>query len=159
MSPTDTFNPELFLNATTEEALSTEFVVLPEGEYTGVIESLNNDSFKAFDIKKGENAGKKAYRMDLAIAVNDETGSLKEEMGRAPKARHRFLLDMTDGGALDFGKGKNVQLGRLRAAVGQNKPGVPWAPSMLGGQPIRFKIKHEVYEGRTQANVQDVVAY
>lgn len=153
-----TFNPELFLNAEVEGALSTEYVLIPEGDHSGIIGPISADSFKSFDIKKGDNAGKKAYRLDLDIFVNDETGQLKEMLGRPPKIQYRLMLDMAAGGSLELGKGRNVNLGRLREAVHQND-GKKWSFGMLAGQPIRFKVKHNTYNERTNAEVTAVAAY
>ncbi|MGH2638967.1 MAG: hypothetical protein ACRDF4_06765, partial [Rhabdochlamydiaceae bacterium] len=43
------------------------------------------------------------------------------------------FLELTSSGAIDFGKGKNVGLGRLREALGQNKIGKPWSFNMIRG--------------------------
>jgi hypothetical protein len=149
------FNPELFLNQTSDQANSTEYVLIPVGEYVGVIGPISADSFKSFDIKKGENAGKKAYRLDLKIDLNDETGALKELLGRAPSVTAGIMLDIKADGSLEFGKGRNVQLGRLREAVGQNSTGRPWSFGHLAGQPVKIKVVHDTYDGKQVVNVKE----
>jgi len=154
-----TFNPEMFMNTVLDEANSTEYVLVPPGEYKGVIEPLSSDAFKEFTIKKGENAGKKTYRLDLSIALSDDTGQLKELLGRVPKVRYGIMLEVNSAGGLEIGKGRNVQLGRLREAVGQNVKGMRWNPPMLGGQPITVKVVHDMYDGKPQTQVKDVSKY
>jgi len=147
------FNPELFLNMTTEDANSTEYVLLPPGEYVAVIGPISPDSFKSFDIKRGDRAGEKAYRLDLKLDINDETGALAELLGRKPSITTGIMLDVKPDGSLEFGKGRNVQLGRLRDAVGQNSTGRPWSFGHLSGQVVKIVVKHGSYDGKTTVNV------
>lgn len=151
----NTFNPELFLNSTVEEANSTEYVLVPMGEYVGIIEPISSDNFKSFDIKRGENAGKKAYRLDLKIAIQDDTGQLKELLGRAPSVTAGIMLDVKADGSLEFGKGRNVALGRLREAVNQNATGKPWSFGNLAGQPVKIKVVHDTWDGKQVVNVKE----
>lgn len=148
------FNPELFLNTTVDAVLSTEYVNLPVGDYVGVIGPIGPDNFKSFDIKRGENAGKKAYRLDLEILIDDPEGKLREELGgRPPKVFDGIMLDLKADGSLEFGKGRNVQLGKLRDALGQNKAG-PWSFGMMASQPVKVSIVHDTYDGKTSAKVK-----
>lgn len=147
------FNPELFLNMQTDQANSTEFVLVPPGEYTAVIGPITPDSFKSFDIKRGERAGEKAYRLDLKLDINDDTGALRELLGRPPTVTAGIMLDIGKDGSLEFGKGRNVQLGRLREAVNQNATGRPWSFGMLSGQVVKIVVKHGTYDGKTVVNV------
>jgi hypothetical protein len=57
-------------------------------------------------------------------------------------------------GLLAAGKNKNIKLGKLREAVGQND-GRPWMPSMLEGQVVKIQVKHSVNpnSGAINANV------
>jgi len=155
MEPQSVFNPELFLNTQTDASNSTEYVLVPVGEYVGIIEPISADSFKSFDIKRGENAGKKAYRLDLGIMLNDESGQLKELLGRPAKVTAGIMLDIKSDGSLEFGKGRNVQLGRLREAVGQNASGRPWSFGNLAGQPVKIKVIHDTYDGKQVVNVKE----
>lgn len=149
------FNPELFLNTQATEANSTEFVLVPQGEYVGIIDAISADSFKSFDIKRGENAGKKAYRLDLKILLNDESGQLKELLGRPASVTAGIMLDIKPDGTLEFGKGRNVNLGRLREAVNQNASGRPWSFGSLAGQPVKVKVVHDTYDGKQVVNVKE----
>lgn len=152
------FNPELFLNATVDESNSTELLAVPEGEYTAVTDPITADSIRSYDIRKGDRAGQKGYALDLNWSINDDTGALKEYLGRAPKARQSVMLDLTQDGGLEFGKGRNVGLGRLREALNQNLTGRPWSFAMIGGQVAKIKVKHrlDTATGKTYVEVADV---
>lgn len=152
------FNPEAFLNQQTNEANSTELLNVPDGDYTAISGPVTAESFRSFDIKRGERAGTKGYALDLEWTINDESGSLKSYLGRTPKVRQSLSLDIRGDGSLEFGKGRNVELGRLREALGQNGNGAPWAMSMLGGQVAKIGVKSnlDAASGRTYVNVNKV---
>jgi hypothetical protein len=153
---TSTFNPEVFLNSTTTEENSTELLAVPEGEYLAVSGPISAESFRSYDIKKGDRAGQKGYALDITWNINDESGALKEFLGRAPTARQSIMLDMKIDGGLEFGKGRNVGLGRLREALGQNLSGRPWSFAMLGAQVAKIKVGHRIDNSRTYVEVKDV---
>lgn len=127
-----TFNPDTFLNTESTEANATQYTPCPEGEF--------NASIKA--IKPRVLTDGRAV-LDVTWIVDDETA--RQETGMAePSVRQTLWLDVTESGGLDFGKGKNVGLGRLRDAVGQNQSGKPWAPGMLVGQVAKVKVAHSI---------------
>ena len=137
------FDPDTFLSSTTTEASSTEYVPVPEGEYLAVV------------TKVAARATERAKILDVTWEIDDE--AVKAETGlEHPTVRQSVFLDVNEQGALETGKGKNVDLGRLREAVGQNTPGQPWSPTMLEGQVARVRVAHRMYEGRTYADVKGV---
>jgi hypothetical protein len=145
------------LNATVSESNSTELLQIDEGEYIAVADPVSEESFKSFDIRKGDRAGQKGLSLNVSWSINDEDGSIKAKIGRAPKVRQNIFLDLTSQGGLDFGKGRNVSLGQLREALGQNMTGRPWSFGMLGGGVAKIKVKHRILDdGRTVAEVQAV---
>ena len=51
-------------------------------------------------------------------------------------------LDVSDDGGIATGKNKNIELGRVRKAVGQNADG-PWNITQLrGAGPVLVKVVH-----------------
>lgn len=124
------FNPDAFLHTQFSEELSTKREVLPEGEYVGVI-----DKIEAGATPKG------TPYLEVLWAI--EHPELEDTIGRGKSvARQTVWLDLNDNGDLDSGKGRNIGLGRLREAVGQNTSGEPWAPSQLEGQAANVRVKH-----------------
>ena len=127
-----TFNPDTFLNTETAEANATAYTPVPEGEFPASIKAI-----KPRVLTDGRAV------LDVTWIVDDETA--RQETGMAePSVRQTLWLDTTESGGLDFGKGKNVGLGRLREALGQNAPGKPWAPGMLVGGVAKVKVSHSI---------------
>ena len=127
-----TFNPDTFLNTEVNEANATTYTPVPEGEHQAAIKSVKprvlTDGRAVFDV---------TWTVD-----SDEA---REATGMAePSVRQTVWLDVTESGGLDFGKGKNVGLGRLREALGQNTAGKPWAPGMLVGGVGIVKVGHSI---------------
>jgi hypothetical protein len=151
-------DPTQFLNTTVDQGMATSLDPVPEGEFKAISDPLDKDSFSSFDYKKGERAGTKGYRMTILWKIDDESAG--EYNGR--KVRQQFIVDITaDGTGLDYGKGKNITLGRLREALGQNQGGQPWAPSMLGSQVAKIKVKQRVDDqdaSKVYSEVHEVVA-
>ena len=136
------FDPDSFMSAQVEGEMSTDFTPIPEGEFTAVISDVKARQAKSSTI------------MDVSWQIDD--AEVAAITGRDTNTvRQSVFLDMTESGGLDFAKGANVSLGRLREALGQNLPGV-WSPSMLIGQAARVKVEHRMWEGNTFADVKRV---
>jgi len=135
MNATTTFDPATFLNTTYDEALDTKVVPCPAGEYLGLAEKVD---VKTWASKDGSSSGLK-----LAILWDIQDENVKSLLGRdTVRVPQDQMLDLTETGALDFGKGKNVGLGRIREALGLNTPGEPFAFSMIQGRMAKVKVTH-----------------
>lgn len=124
-----TFNPDQFMNQQTTEANDTNFEPIPVGEYQAAITK----------IEPREAGGKPV--LEVTWAINDQ--GVKDATGLDnPTARQTIWLDIGASGGLDNSRGKNVGLGKLREALGQNQAGQAWNPGMLNGQVANVKITH-----------------
>lgn len=152
---------EQFLQTQTEGANSTKVILIPENPegYRAQI-ATDGIGLANFKFKQGERAGQTGYRMTVKWEIDDPDKSLEKQIARKPIVTQSIMLDITSEGALDMGEGKNVQLGRLREAVGQNANGRPWSPAMLIGQMARINVKHRVNpeNGDLVMDVDKVVA-
>ena len=144
-------NPEEFLNQASDEALDTVIPVCDEGEWSALVKKVD---FREVQIKKGERAGQTAYMLDIHWEIQDEGQAAR--LGFSPKVRQSLWVDMTPEGGLDRGKGKNVRLGRVREALGQNVAGKPWAPSMLTGGVAVVLVEHSIEGENIYANINRV---
>lgn len=134
------FSPEEILSTQTE-AGSTEFIVVPDGEWPAVVK----------DIKVRE-AGEYTF-LDINWTIDSE--EVSNATGRdSNTVRQSMFLDISESGGLDMSKGKNVDLNRTRDALGQNTGG--WSPSMLIGQAARVRTEQRLYEGKTYVDVKGV---
>lgn len=141
------FNPEQFMTTNYSDANSTKVIPVPEGEYPAQIKKVD---FRQFD--KDDNTT--STLCEVTWEPQDLSGTIKAATGReVTSVRQSLWLDLTPQGNLDFGEGKNIGLGRLREAVGQNRPGQPWNFSSLIGGSGRVLVSH-----RTDSKTGDVYA-
>lgn len=147
------FDADVFMQTAVTGASSTRVEQPDPGEYTAQVDKLDFDSFQ------GKKDPTKTYnKLSVTWEITDE--SVKATLGRDKvTVRQDMFLDLTESGSLDMGKGKNVSLGRLREAVGQNDPSRPWSPTMLQGAMARVKVEHEVVNGEAYARVTGVVKF
>jgi hypothetical protein len=139
------FNPDTFMNTSTTDALSTTYTPVPEGEWTAVIKEIK------------PRVAKEAIILDILWAV-DEPEVIQATGMKVPIVRQSIFLDMTESGGLDIGKGKNIGLGKLREALGQNQKGQAWAPGNMLGGVAKIRVAHRMYEDTVQADVKGVTA-
>jgi len=137
------FDADALLAKPVSSAMSTERIVVPEGEYTGII-SPDHTSIKPTSGEKKD--GNIWVAVDFPWEIDDPR--VAEETGR-PKSvcYQRVFLDLTHDGEIDCGRGMNADLGSLREAVGQNSS-EPWTIPELCGQAATITIKHEMYQGK-----------
>lgn len=135
---TGMFDPSTFLNATLTDANSTQVLPIPEGEYTAVISG--DPEFR--NVQRKDGTGVIVF-LDLKWDIQDP--NLAAALDRKQvMARQSLILDTTETGGLDMGKGKNTGLGRLREAVGMNTPGQPFSFRDLPGKMAKVKVQHRV---------------
>lgn len=130
-----TFNADAFLQGTVDKEMDTTLIPVPEGPHDAQITKL---SVTKLDAKDGK---------EEATILEVQWSPLSEEVKKAtgmdnPTVRQSIWLDLTPGGGLDASKGKNVTLGRLREAVGQNKAGKKWSINMLNGATAQILVVH-----------------
>lgn len=147
-----TFDPQSFLDQSTTDANSTVREPIPEGEYTAIVDKVDVRSFQ------GTKDPSKTYvSLDVTWAIDDEAVRQKTGLPK-PTCRQSLMLDLTEGGGLDMGKGKNVGLGRLREAVGLNAPGRPFSFRQLEGQVAKVFVTHRATDEAVYDEIKKVAA-
>lgn len=137
------FNSNAFLNQTVEAVLDTKRVPFPEGDHDEmqIVNLKINDGV----VSKGDNAGKPWVQLEVKMDCLDP--NVKEEMkmtGDAMPALYwKEFLDLDANGNLDVSPGKNVKLGKLRQAAGQNSDEA-WSPMDLKGATLGARARHEM---------------
>lgn len=132
-------DPESFLQMTVTGSNATKVELPDEGDYVAQIVKIEG---RKITFKSGERAGTEGIGLDITWQIDDP--AVKEKLGTAPRVRQSMLIDQTPNGGLDMGKGRNVALGRLREAVGQNLDGQPWGPMMLKGCVATVSVVHTI---------------
>lgn len=130
----DVFDEDAFLADAQNEVFETDYVVVPEGEYSM---SVKQGSTK---IIAGEKDGRAWRRYTARVVIDDEKAREATNL-QAPGAALRFFLDLNDAGsALASGTNKNIALGRLLKATGNANPG--WSFKAIEGVPFKGHVKH-----------------
>lgn len=141
-APDITFDADAFMNNNVDAPMATALQSVPEGEYVALVGDFDSTALKT--INYNDKQGHPVQRPVLEIPFLIQNDELKAKLGREQVThRETYWLDFVPGTAtLDTGPDKNVRLGQLRACLGQNSAGTPWAPSMLRNMgPIRIVIK------------------
>ena len=144
------FNPDQFLDMQIEGQNDTKIIPVPAGEYTAMIEEVKVRQWqsKADLLKSG-------LTLDVQWSIDD--ASVKELLGRDKvTVKQGIMLDLTDAGGLDMGKGRNIGLGRLREALDLNQPGRPFSFTMLTGRVARVSVSHRIADDNIFAEVKQV---
>jgi hypothetical protein len=129
------FDPDTFLSQSVEGELDTTRPRSEPGEYQATIISTEARSFYS------EKKQRDYFVLDVFWDVDDEAVKAITDQD-TNQIRQTIFLDISDTGGLDMGKGKNIGLGKLREAVGQNQAG-PWSPSMLNGQRATVRVEQD----------------
>lgn len=153
MSDTSTFSPEQFLGLESSQQGQTKFFPVPIGEYPQA-QCTKVDARRFTSDKTGETYTVLEYTWEIL----DEKVRAETQMEH-PTVRQSVFVNLTPQGAIDWGRNKNISLGRLREAVGQNRDGRAWAPSHIVGQVARVVVSHRPdANGDPMAQVDRVAA-
>jgi hypothetical protein len=131
------FDPDAFMQTTITESNDTKLNPVPENEYPAMIavDDKHKPTIRTTD--KGN------VILDINWEIDDVAA--KEATGLdTPRVRQSLFLDINDHGMLDMGRGRNVQLGKLREAVGLNIAGQAFSMSQLAGRTAKVLVKHRV---------------
>ena len=144
------FNPDQFLDMQIEGQNDTKIVPVPAGEYTAMIEEV-----KVRQWQGKADPSKSGLTLDVQWSIDD--AAVKELLGRDKvTVKQGIMLDLTDAGGLDMGKGRNIGLGRLREALDLNQPGRPFSFTMLTGRVARVSVSHRIADDNIFAEVKQV---
>jgi hypothetical protein len=132
------FDPSAFEAQLLDAPLSTSVIPIPADDYMATIRDYK---FREYTNSKTQEKG---VSCDVTYDIIDDNGALAERIGRPPAVTHGYFcdtkVDAEGKTVLDFAKGKNVWLGKIREAIGQNVPGMAWALPMMKGQPIKIVV-------------------
>jgi hypothetical protein len=123
------FDPALFLNQSTDQVFDTKYTLLPDGDYKAMVDKL-----------AARRTGDGQIVLDIFWNLLD-CDDLKAKLGLEKAiVKQGLFLDYEDG-QLASGPNKNVKLGKVRAALKQDKKGQPWNfNKMLGAGPVTVHV-------------------
>jgi hypothetical protein len=141
------FDPDAFLNFEYESATETKRQLTPAGWHEIYIESFELIRPKQFQNKQTGAMEWSSPIFKPKCVIEDE--GVRTLMGVTDPERKLYVypqlyLDVTETGAIDMGPNKNISLGQIRQACGQNNEGVRWRISDLAGSVKFFgNCRHE----------------
>lgn len=131
------FDPKAFLDMTYNEANDTKRIPVPAGEHVAIITKVDTRTWQG-----REDPSKSGIALDVTYEI--DSPQVKEALGRDKvTVTQGIMLDLTAEGMLDNGKGKNVDLGKLREATGLNVAGQPFGFRMLEGKVVKVLVVHD----------------
>ncbi len=155
------FDADSFMNETVDQPFETERTLIPESEYRMAVDDFTSDALQTinFTYKKGERAGQPGSftKFNVPIVILDDKVAHDLQLDKVVVV-WSINLDLDDTGKLEWGINKNIALGQLRRACGQNQNG-PWSPSQLrGSKPFMGKVVHRTIkrEDGTSYKVADI---
>jgi hypothetical protein len=152
---TSSFDPSVFLDAITTEAL-VKRPPLPAGqEFVGSITKLVTRPWQ-----KKDDPTSNGIAIDVTIDINlDEYPGEKAKLGGIAKVIlvDGIMLNLTEAGTIDWSPGKNAKLRSYRESLGMNEAGRPFSIRAMEGHRIKVRIKHDPYEGEIYDKVDRVV--
>lgn len=149
------FDVDAFMSTNVDAPMATALSGVPEGEYVAMVGDFDSSAFKTITTKNGPRPV-----LEIPFPIQDET--LKAKLGRdVVTHRETYWLDFVPGTAtLDTGPDKNVRLGQLRNALGQNVVGQAWSPTMLKNMgPLRIAIKTTSDKNDPEKKYTNIVKY
>lgn len=152
-----------FMNSSVEGAMSTERPLPPIGQYQlRILDDVASDKeFRKIHVKAGTSTDQSTgaerpwmilnVPMEIIQRIDVPDTEFAERL-----VRWSSFLDIDESGKLLTGQDDNVDLGKLRAALGQNKGGEAWNPHMLGGQVLIGHITHRADKRDTSKKYPEV---
>jgi hypothetical protein len=135
------FDPDVFMQQTVDNPMDTVIRQCPEGEFPAMIDDFEAaKAFRTFDKKEGDGT---FTVFSPPFVIQDEAVKAELERDKVVVYHKGMFVDIGPDGGLDTAKGKNVDIGRLREAVGQNAPGNWGFGQLKGAGPVMVKVVHE----------------
>lgn len=138
-----TFDPATFMQQTVDAPMATQIKQPPEGEYLAVIDDFDEKAFRTVSVKKADSPrfGQDIpiFRCPFVLQSDEKLADIGRDKVVVGKD---YWLDIDGNGRLVVDEQSNIDLGRLRKALGQNTTGA-WSPNNLkGAGPVRVIVKH-----------------
>ena len=147
------FDPVAYLDATLE-APTEKRPPLPVGDYTAIIGEI---TARAWQGKKDPSKSGIAWDVPLSVEIPADVQASLGLTNSTLLLTDSVMLDLTDGGLIDNGPGRNRRLRMYREAVDLNKPGDSFSARLMQGKVVKVKVSHEEWEDNIQERVSGVV--
>jgi len=134
-------NLDALLTQTVDASMSTSMTPCPEGEWQAMVDDITENNFRT--IERDDGSEVQIFQPMFVVTDQKAIDAVGREKLVVPH-KGIFLDFDDDGSTLSTGKDKNVKLGQMREACGQNKR-KGWNISKLAGAgPIMILVKHRI---------------
>ena len=153
------FDINQIMSTSVNVAGDVNYAPIPQGVYTALIKEVKLEERQHEKI----NDGTPFVEFNVTYLIDDDDVRAELEKDEVIISDN-YILDVTtdENGrdSLDFGKGKNIKLNRLRETLGQNEPGVDWQMEHLKGKMLKIQVTHTPRKSGdgVYANVSQVAA-
>jgi hypothetical protein len=135
-----TIDLDALMTQTVDSSMSTSMTPCPEGEWQAMLDDITEQSFQVITRDDGTEAT--IFKPNFIITDQAAISAVGRDRLAVP---HRGIwLDFDDDGQLSTGKDKNVKLGQLREAVGQNKRKGWGFGKLSGAGPVVVLVRHRI---------------
>lgn len=150
------FDPNIFLNQNIDDAMDTVGWLCPQGEHRAMVGTIDE---KAFQTGTSDKNGKDWLMFKPAFLIQDPTIIADSGREQAVVYHNGMFVDIDETtGRIKTEKNANVELGRLRDAVGQNnQPGWNFM-HLQGAGPVMVKVAHVPDKNNPEKKYARVVA-
>ena len=143
------FDPNTFLNTSYTDTNDTKVIPVPAGEYQALAETVD---IKPWASRDGSSSG---VKLEIVWDILDD--NVKALLGRdTVKVTQQQMLDLTETGGLDFSKGKNIGLGRIREALDMNTPGQSFSFGAIQGRLAKVAVSHRISGEDVYAEIKKI---
>lgn len=135
------FNADSFLNQTVEAKLDVRRIPMPEGDHDEM--QVADLAISSGTVAKGDNAGKLWVQLKAKLVCTDPNVAQEMKLSgdQVPTVYWQEFIDLDDNGQLDISDGKNIKLGKLRQACGQNNDD-EWSMNDLKSAVLGARVTH-----------------
>lgn len=153
------FDPDTFMNQNVDQPLAENFTPIPTGDYQMMVGDFDRSAFgvaKWTDKQSGEEREQITFECPMVLQAPEVAAKMQRDK---LVSTYRMFIDLDATGQIDASPDKNVKLGRLRKALGQNNPGLPWNFNMLKNQgPVMGRIGHREDKHDKERKFAEVVS-
>jgi hypothetical protein len=135
------FDPDAFLSQTVDGPLETEYKLVPVGEYRAMIDDFTSESVEQIDFNRRDGTPGAMTKFNCPFVLDAPQVALDLNRTKIVVMK-QMILDIDDAGRIATGPNRNVELGRVRKAVGQEAVQGWTLPQLRNAGPCMVKVEH-----------------
>ena len=137
------FDKDVLLNAAVQGENDTKYPRVGVGEYMALIEDID---YRCMEGKGKDGADLHFLDLTYDLSLDEAKKPADWPDGLKFQIKDSIFLDITPDGKISTAPGTNINLGRIREAVGQNR-GSDWSAAELrGAGPLIIRVEEEPNE-------------